>query len=284
MERESLLTVLIILLGGAALQAFTLLPLTGRDAASAIQRERIRWARLWQPAIAVLLIAAWLCGWALAEPDPVPDRVHTFIFVACAPFAFLLIRAVLRAVWALSGNPHDAGLATIGFIRPRVVVSAELANSLDERALRAALEHERAHARHRDPMRIWLAQMITDLQWPSSKAHRRFEAWLAALEQSRDDEARAAGADGADIAAAVLSSLRFHRGQSGGSRARLTGDGSELRDRIARLLKPLPEAPPDTRRSVRQTALLLMPCVLAAVACGVLFGARIVDALLAIRF
>lgn len=100
----------------------------------------------------MLLVAAWLCGWALAEPDPVSNRVHLFIFAACTAFAFSLTRAAARDAWALLRPAREIGLVTVGFIRPRIVLSPELAKLLDEHAMRAALEHEHVHARHRDAL------------------------------------------------------------------------------------------------------------------------------------
>jgi beta-lactamase regulating signal transducer with metallopeptidase domain len=77
-------------------------------------------------------------------------------------------------------------------LRPWVLSSPYLAKTLDDRTIEAALEHERAHARHHDPLRIWLAQLATDLQWPWPQAHKRFQLWILALELARDEEAASA--------------------------------------------------------------------------------------------
>src|SRR5204862_92527 len=83
----------------------------------------------------------------------------------------------------------------------RVFIAPELSARLDERALHAALEHEMAHARHRDPLRLWLAQIATDLQWPLVAAQQRFTDWRNALELARDAEA-CERVEGSDLAAA----------------------------------------------------------------------------------
>ena len=275
MERETLLTVLMILLGGLALQ------LIGAGLANLSRSKRFAepepaaWFRLLRPLIPALLVAACLCGWALSQPDPVPDRVGPLVFIVCAPFGLLGVRAVVRAVWSLFRRPERIGIATIGLIRPRIVVAPELARLLDERALHAALAHERAHVKHLDPLRIWLAQLVTDLQWPWSSAQRRFETWLAALEQARDDEARVAGVDGADLAAALVASLRFHRDHSGGICASLIGKRSALEDRVARLLQPL-AVPRDNTPTTWQVAVLLTLALMTALALGALYGERLV--------
>ena len=237
---------------------------------------------MWWPLTPALIVAAWLCGWALSQPDPVPARVGPLLFIVCAPFVLIGMRAVLRAGWSLLSNPDEFGIATIGLIRPHIVFSPELARLLDERAVQAALAHERAHVRHLDPLRIWIAQFVTDLQWPWASAQRRFETWLAALEHARDDEARAEGIEGADLAAALVVSVRFHHNVIGGAYAGLIGDRSALEERVARLLKPVASAPPDKMPTTLQVASFLTLAVIAALALGTIYGEQFVGTLLAL--
>lgn len=292
MERESLLTVLIILWGGLLLQSFGFWSFVDGEEVSPRHLERRYWLRLWAPIVPALIAAAWLCGWALSEPDPVPDRLGQWgLLAGCAPFAILLVRALARAAWSLLREPDACGVFTIGLLRPKIVFSPVLAKQLDERALNAALEHERAHARHRDPLRVWLAQFITDLQWPWPAAQRRLQAWLNALEYVRDDEARTHGVDGADLAAAVLAAVRFHRvvfarqgtDRTGRTPVRLIGETSALRERVARLLAPQPEYPQDAALfwSIERVGLLLIPALLSALVLGDRFGECILRPLLA---
>jgi len=279
-ERESLLATLIVLLGGLALQLFAVWP--GRiDNESASRRlERLRWLALWWPAAPALTVAAWLCGWALSQPDPVPGHVGRLIFIAAAPFAIVGGRAVVRAVWSLCHSPRVYGIVTVGLLRPRILIAPDLSKALDEHAMQAALAHERTHVRHRDPLRIWLAQFITDLQWPCGPAQRRFTGWLAALECARDDEARAAGVEGADLAAAVLSSLRFQLGIAEAA-ATLVGQAEALPARIARLLRPLPESAPDHEPPYLFVAGGLATVWSAAIVLGLSCGERLIGLLLA---
>jgi hypothetical protein len=287
MERESLLTVLMILLGGAVLQVIGAWLSTRSRMTPGFERERAAWLRLWWPLTPALIVAAWLCGWALSQPDPVPDRVGPLVFIVCAPFVLIVMRAILRAGWSLLGGPEQFGIATIGLIRPHIVFAPELARLLDDRAIQAALAHERAHVRHRDPLRIWIAQFVTDLQWPWTSAQKRFERWLAALERARDDEARAEGIEGADLAAALVASVRFHRDKTitagaAGACARLTGDRSALEERVARLLQPLAGEPKGRTPTTLQVAVLLSLALVVAVALGVVYGERFVGTLLAL--
>jgi hypothetical protein len=281
MERESLLSVLTILLGGVALQVIGAWLSTHSRTKPGFELERAAWLRLWRPLAPALVVAAWLCGWALSQPDPVPNRVGPLVFIVCTPFALIGLRAVLRAGWSLLGSPEQFGIATVGLIRPHIVFAPELVKVLDDRAIQAALAHERAHVRHLDPLRIWIAQFVTDLQWPWASAQRRFETWLAALEHARDDEARAEGIEGADLAAALVASVRFHRNIAPGVCARLIGDRSALEERVERLLQPLGSAPQDRTPTTLQVAVVLALALIVALALGTIYGERFVGTLLA---
>jgi hypothetical protein len=202
-----------------------------------------------------------------------------FLILASVPFALLFVRAAIRAVWSLLRDEGEVVTATVGLLRPRVLFSPYLAKALDDRTIEAALAHERAHARHRDPLRIWLAQLATDLQWPWPQARKRFRLWIVALELARDEEARASGVDGSDLATAVLASARLGRQAILPANAALISDPCTLRERISRLLEPLSLEAPRTY-SVNWTALITIPVLLGAICFGSVFGERIVGRLL----
>lgn len=282
MEREALLCILIAFLCGVTLQLFAAWSWSSDNASAARRIERLHWLALWWPAAPASVVAAWLCGWALSQPDPVPGPVGPFILIACVPFGVVVVRALVRAAWSLARSPGDCGVATVGLFRPHIVFAPQLAKRLDDRAIEAALAHERAHIHHRDPLRIWAAQFVTDLQWPWGSAQRRFTSWLATLEQARDDEARAAGVEGADLAAALIGSLRFQGAKCCTGGVGLIGQPEVVRARIARLLRPLPETalPRDPSR-MAITAFLVFTLVL-AMALGVACGERLIRPLLAL--
>jgi Zn-dependent protease with chaperone function len=281
-EREFLLSLLIVFFGGVTLQLFAAWPWSDGNASASRRVERRRWLTLWWPAAPTSVVAAWLCGWALSQPDPVLDPVGSLLFIACVPFGVVVVRAVARAAWSLARSPGDCGVATVGLLRPHIVFAPQLAKRLDDRAIEAAMAHERAHVRHRDPLRIWVAQLVTDLQWPWGSAQRRFTSWLAALEEARDDEARASGVEGADLAAALVGSLRFQSAQCCTGGVGLIGQPEVVQARIARLLRPLPDAvlPRDSSRFAI-AALLVLTLVL-AMALGVACGERVIRPLLAL--
>lgn len=299
MDRETLLTMLTLFFGGLAVQPFTALSLRSQPVACGRDAEQRAWLRLWLPVIPALAVSAWFCGWAMREPDPIQDHLDLWVqIVASLPFTIVVSRALLRAVWALACKPIDTGVYTVGLLRPQIVFSPFLAKKLDDDMIAAAWQHERAHVSHRDPLRIWLAQLATDLQWPWPWASERFDSWLEALEHARDDEARQRGVSGADLAAAVVTTVRLlqpcgasrppARGVAMAAHARLSGNAGLLQRRIARLLLPLPATASDwigpnkRRRPSLETIFLVT--LTAACLLGAVYGPPILNRLLAWSF
>jgi hypothetical protein len=276
MDREYCLSFLIALVGGTTLLACGWWPVVDVRIRSARGLEKIAWWRIWVPVAPALAVASALCGWAWLEPDPVPEGVPISLILMSMPFALLLARAAVRGGWALITDPGDPGTATVGLL-PWIVFSPRLAKKLDERQIEAALENERAHARHWDPLRIWLAQLITDLQWPWPQARERMQRWLIALELARDEEARAAGIEGTDLAEAIIASARFCQNANPSTQATLTGQGAALKERIARLLDPL--CADSEPAHVRSPLFALLPTSMLALVVGLMFGERMVRAL-----
>lgn len=279
MEREFCLSILITLVGGITLLGCAWWPISHRQSSSACALERIAWRRMWLPVMPALTVAAVLCGWALAEPDPVPENVPRSLVLMSIPFALLFVRAALRGGRALIGEGDDPATATVGLVRPWIVFSPHLAKQLNDRQIEAALEHERAHARHRDPLRIWVGQLATDLQWPWPQARERFSRWLVTLELACDQEARAGGIDGTDLAEAILASARFGGRNNLSMQAALIGEPSALKERIQFLLRPLPSAPDRTEAGRYGWFLMLAPALMLAVAAGAVFGERLIRVL-----
>jgi hypothetical protein len=279
MDREYCLTFLIALVGGATLLACAWWPVQDGRLPRARDLEKIAWRAIWLPIAPALAIASALCGWALLEPDPIPEGMPISLILLSVPFVLLLARAAVRGAWALITDPGDPGTATVGLLRPWIVFSPRLAKSLDDLQIEAALEHERAHARHRDPLRIWLAQLITDLQWPWPQARERMHRWLITLELARDEEARAAGIEGTDLADAIIASARFCQNRNLSARATLTGQGAALKERIARLLEPVCADSVQAQARLGGPLLTLLPTSMLALTLGLMFGERLVRAL-----
>jgi Zn-dependent protease with chaperone function len=277
MDRELVFAVLVAALCGLALMAAGWFrPATSYDVA--LQKsERLMWRQLWLPFAPALIVFALLCGWAWMEPrdaEPAP----MVLMLAALPFALIFTRAVWRATRALRTSRARHTIATVGFIRPRVIISETFAEAVDKNAMAAAMEHERAHLRHRDPMRIWLAQLGTELQWPAPAAAARLQNWKRALEIARDDEAREHGAAGPDLAAAIVASLRLTQETFVDAAARLAEE-TFIRERVTRLLQPLePEASSESR--LAPILLLLAVAIPLAILIGLKFGERIIGSLL----
>jgi hypothetical protein len=279
MDRECCLSILIAVIGGAMLLACGWWPIGRAADVSAARLERLAWRRIWLPILPALATAAWLCGWALREPDPVPEKVPLPLILVSLPFALLFARAVARAGRSLIAHREDPLAATVGLLRPWVVFSPYLAKRLNEGQIEAAMAHEQAHARHRDPLRIWLAQIATDLQWPWPQARERMRQWLAALELARDEEALAAGAEGSELADAILMSARLSQQLNQSPRPALTGEPAALKERIARLLDPPQIEGEDTPASAYAASLALAPGLLFVLTLGVMSGEQVVRAL-----
>jgi Zn-dependent protease with chaperone function len=205
--------------------------------------ERRAWRRLWLPFAPAAVALAALVGWAIQEPRSTDELLRPFAWPFVLPPALIWLRASIRAALALRRPRVLPVAATIGILRPRVVLQPSLRERLDHDAFEAAVAHERAHARHLDPLRIWLAQISTDLQWPNVAATRRFADWKVALELARDEEARAGGVRGEDLADALIAAIRLSREVVPCAAAGLTGPERSLTERIYRLLSPLPEGP-----------------------------------------
>jgi hypothetical protein len=243
---------------------------------NAERSERSCWWRLWAPLVPGLIALSLLAGWAAQEPSRSDEALRPIMFLVAALFALIWARAFARAVRDLRRRPTRMPAATVGFLRPRVIIAPHLARTLDPAALRAAEAHEAAHARHRDPLRIWLAHIAADLQWPWPQARQRLRTWRHALEEARDDEARSCGIDGVDLAAAILGAARLGRWPEDLSSA-LTGDGSFLEQRVVRLLSPGPVGGVAIGAPVR-AGIILVGLVVAATL-GFVWGDDIVRAL-----
>jgi Zn-dependent protease with chaperone function len=270
-DREWLLAVFTIAIGGSVLSLGGLRSARRYGEQHAFAVEDGAWTAVLTPFFAALVVVAAVLGWALVEPEDA-EVLPPVWFVVASPLAMIWLRAVMRAVRGALARPGRAAAETYGLVHPRVRLAPEFEAVLDGAAIEAARAHETAHVRHRDPLRIWFAQLITDLQ-STAAARQRFAHWLVALEHARDDEARHGGVDGADLAAAVIAAIRIQTGARLPIGARLTGADLALRARIARLLGPL--SPIEHVRRGRGLSCWMVGFV-GAMAVGALFGERLV--------
>ena len=100
--------------------------------------------------------------------------------------------------------------------------------------------------------------------------------WLIALELARDEEARAAGIEGTDLAEAIIAAARFCQDRNLSTQATLTGQAAALKERIARLLDPLCVDSVQVQARLRGPLLTLLPTSMLSLALGLMFGERLV--------
>jgi hypothetical protein len=279
-SRELVLATMVLVLCGAGAWLASWVPAAGepddRRELSGRQLEARAWRRIWLTLLPAGIALATMFGWALQEPGVTDERLLPTVIVAVTPIGLLWLRCALRACVAVRVPRELPPIGTVGLWRPRVVVAGDLRDTLDPAAFAAALAHERVHVRHRDPLRIWLAQVVTDLQWPSPAARRRFDHWLTALELARDEEARLAGTAGADLAAAIVTVARMSWRPLGGAVAGLTGAETSLVSRVHRLLAPVP---PDRGRRSLVLPLVTFALLIASVAIGATYGDYVLRAM-----
>ncbi len=246
MERETLTALLLLILGGLTLQFGAARTSVEPGNADDWLAERMSWRQLWLPLLPASWIGTCLLGWALAEPDPVRDRMNPVVVVLLAvPFMMIVGRALIRALVSLLKHPTQTRIHTYGLWRPRLYCDAALQSRWTPTEWLATYLHEYAHRRHRDPLRVWLAQIAVDVQWPWPDAQQRFLAWLECLEQLRDLEAVTLGADPMDLATAILKTVRYQQELGRtlqvpilmGARVALTRPDVLLRQRINHLLR-----------------------------------------------
>ena len=272
MDREVLLALLACAIVGPALLVAGAWPQRCAQASSARQWERAAWRAVWTPVVPAAIALSMLLGWAAMEPANAEALPAPLIGMS-ALFAIVWMRALIRAGKAARRRRSHMAAGTVGLWRPRIIVASDFVARLDTDEVRAVYAHEAAHVRHRDPLRICLAQLVTDLQWPWPGARWRFHEWRRALELARDEEARDEGVDGADLASAVLVGAQWPTAVPCG--ASLIDRGARLEDRIARLLGPVA---PDTReRLIVPTVIVVATCCLSVVS-----GARFGEALMQI--
>ena len=274
MDPELILVVLVLFAGGPALMATGCPDWRVPPHPSSREWERRCWRALWLPLMPGAFITCALVGWAIVEPDPADEYLTTRVVVAALPFGLIWARAVARASWSAWQPARGVVAATVGLLRPTVVISAALEALLDRPTLAAVREHEKAHADHRDPLRIWLAQLVTDLQWPWPAADRRMRCWRRALEMARDDEVRRGGTDGLDLAEAILAAARLTVGDNRAV-ATLLEDPSSFRERVERLMVPLSD------RYEREPSSAARSVVFAGLGCALIAGATFGDPIVA---
>ena len=160
-------------------------------------------------------------------------------------------------------------LALAGLIRPRVIVSRGVLQTLSREELKAALEHEHAHRKSQDNLKrlvLFLAPEIFPFSWTFTRLN---QYWARLIEWAADDEATAGDSQRSLSLAAAL----VHMARMGAAPATspltssFLGNDRELSARVDRLLGLAPirgNVPRRARAGLGISAALAMMVAIAA--------------------
>lgn len=131
-------------------------------------------------------------------------RTRRFVSsVAVVPMSAKLKEVAEAVGVAQDVREFDNGLATVfcaGLLRPKIYVPSSVVGLLDAGELRAVLEHERFHIRHRDPLRLILADLVRVFPGFAPVV----DDYRATVELAADEEVIDRMADGASLGRALL--------------------------------------------------------------------------------
>ncbi|UQA94467.1 M48 family metalloprotease [Streptomyces halobius] len=166
-------------------------------------------------------------------------------------------------VWiARASGPATRGLAsTVGLVRPRIVLGAEVAASAEASAI---IQHERAHAEARHPLWIFLATCALRSWWwiPGRKtvlAEVRLAAELWADQSARETDGAAAVAKA--LCAQIDAASPRHGGVAAGGSAAFLDPGTELTCRAEALASPARVIPVWQAWAIRGTTVVMVGAV-----------------------
>jgi beta-lactamase regulating signal transducer with metallopeptidase domain len=166
-----------------------------------------------------------------------------FARVAAAQVAtWRAVGALVRGSGRLEGGliPSSTPLSvTAGLFRPLVLVSTSLRERLRPDVLAVVLEHERAHARRRDPLRLVAAALLSAGHLPGTRRLLLCDLALA-CEQAADDEAAKIVGDRVRVAEAIVAVERVMGSSHPGLAAAMGMDGASTVARVEELLREPP--------------------------------------------
>lgn len=128
---------------------------------------------------------------------------------------------------------------TIGLVRPQVVISSRLVASLKPAELSTVVSHEQAHQHRRDVLRLFAAEVLSALHWPTTR-HLIFNRLGLAIEQACDEVAAVRSGDRLQVAETIIKMARLagrFKPMPGALGAVSTGSNVVLR--VERLLRPM---------------------------------------------
>lgn len=134
---------------------------------------------------------------------------------------------------------------TVGWFRPRVLVSTALLDRLSAPQLDVVVAHERAHAERRDALALTVARLVALAHFPPVRRHLLAELALA-NEQACDEIAARTCGDRVLVAETIVAAERALASRPMNAAALAFG-GTDVAARVETLLQD-PQAPPGPRR------------------------------------
>lgn len=195
----------------------------------------------------------WITGWA------------RWLWIGAAPAGLMLLLVSVRGLlqnlarsrehmrrWRVEARRESLGeipipayvidgdvpfLAMAGIVRPVLIASRGLVRALTPGQLNAALAHEAAHRVFHDNLKRLIMRSIPSVLPFAMRLRSIEKSWAKCTEQAADDRAVA----GTPVQAALLAEALLRVAQIGGlhpsgAATALLADGSELHDRVNRLL------------------------------------------------
>src|SRR6185295_18222959 len=129
-SRDLVLATMVLVLCGAGAWLASWLP-GAKQAGDRCERSGRRlevaaWRRIWLTLLPAGIALATLFGWALQEPGVTDERLlPTAAFVA-VPIGMLWLRCAVRACLALCSPRETPPIATVGLLRPKVIVTEDV--------------------------------------------------------------------------------------------------------------------------------------------------------------
>jgi beta-lactamase regulating signal transducer with metallopeptidase domain len=210
--------------------------------------------------VSALLVLRRLLAW----------RWHTRARPAAEQQQLLVRRGLLRDARVVIDAGHDGAPYAIGFLRPRVVFSAEHYGRLGEAERKACLLHELSHIAHGDTLWSPMLALLGDLFWFLPGARWVLGRFQSVFELRADAAAVEAGASPAVLASALVTTGELI-GASASPAVGLVRERILLR-RVRRLLDPHTEPPPRAGFQHPALRVLLAALLCAAVLQAVFFG------------
>ncbi|WP_338554460.1 M56 family metallopeptidase [Paenibacillus sp. KS-LC4] len=142
-----------------------------------------------------------------------------------------------KAIMVVS-HPEPIAL-TLGFLRPKIILSTGLLNLLDKEELEAVIEHEHFHYRNRDPLMILILQVGATVLWYMPILRWGVEQYKTTRELLADHFALQRQVSEHSLGGALLKLVKYSRGErSARSFVHASFADHTINYRLIRLLNP----------------------------------------------